>query len=265
MKTLILVLLLSTTIVNADFFNSEEKAQKKYEDERASFCKVFTKKALDYEKDMRGDELSLITLESYKKRKQIFCSKEEAPKIKKIEPKVKKEPKYVKDISLEDERLCKIFENKIEHYQKNMREDELAHITLDSYKKRAQIFCSQETLDSKEKKVLNEDEKLCQMFQQGPLLCKKFDEKVKSSKDDSLSITTLKSFKKREKIFCSSKALYKKDLEVYTEHQRLCKVFNNKITSYQKNMGKETFHLTTFISYTKRANYFCATKKPKKR
>ena len=149
MKSIILLLLLSMTIVNAGFFNNEEKAQKKYEDEKNRLCQMFTQKSLNYAKDMRGDELSRVTLESYKKRKHIFCSQEEEKKISKVEEKVKETPQYIKDISREDVRLCKIFQDKEKRYKKNMREDELAYSTLKSYQKRAYIFCSQEELDAK--------------------------------------------------------------------------------------------------------------------
>jgi len=265
LKTTTGVFLLLTLAIHADFFKTQEKAQKKHEDERAYFCKVFTKKAFDYEKVMRDDELSLITLESYKKRKHIFCSKQEPKKIEKIEKKVKKEPKYVKDISLEDVRLCNIFEDKMERYKKNMRNDELAYVTLESYKKRAQIFCSQETLDKKEKAVVKEDKKLCHVFQQGPILCKKFHKDSKLDENDSLTVESLNSFKKRETIFCSSKPLDKKDLETYKENKRLCKMFNDKIISYQHNMRNDSFGWATFASYKKRANYFCGAIKPKKK
>jgi hypothetical protein len=40
-----------------------------------------------------------------------------------------------------DKRLCKIFQNKIIDYKKNMRDDAYAHSTLESYKKRAKIYC----------------------------------------------------------------------------------------------------------------------------
>ncbi|HHS91844.1 MAG TPA: hypothetical protein ENK82_00710 [Campylobacterales bacterium] len=251
--------LLSTLSIHADFFNSQEKAEKKYEEERAYYCKIFTQKALDYEKEMREDELSKITLESYKKRQQIYCSKEAPKKIEKTEKKVQKEPKYVKDISLEDERLCKIFQTKLKNYKKNMREDELAYTTLASYEQRAQIFCSQETLDKKEKEVIKEDQKLCKVFQQGPILC----QKINKDANDSIAVTSLNTFKKCEKIFCSSKPLHKKDLETYQEYQRLCQVFNDKLTSYQHNMRNDSFSLATFASYKKRAAYFCSQKKPK--
>lgn len=265
MKTIISIFLLLLSILNADFFNSAEKAALKYEQERAHYCKTFTQKAIEYEKHMRDDELARITLESYKNRAKIFCSKE-APKPVKQQQKVKeKTPKYIKDISREDERLCNIFQKKVEEYKKNMREDELAYTTLESYKKRAQIFCSQETLDKKEKGVLKEDEKLCTVFQQGPVLCKKFDKNFNLLNNDELAQETLNSYKKRAEVFCSSKPLNKKDLEVYNEHNRLCKIFNDKITSYQKNMRDDELSRATLTSYKKRAAYFCATKHPKEK
>ena len=40
-----------------------------------------------------------------------------------------------------DDRLCKIFQQKVVNYQKHMRSDEYAKATLASYKKRAAMFC----------------------------------------------------------------------------------------------------------------------------
>ncbi|UFH60155.1 hypothetical protein [Sulfurovum mangrovi] len=42
----------------------------------------------------------------------------------------------------EDQRLCKLFREKAEVYRQNMRSDDLAFATLESYKKRAEIYCS---------------------------------------------------------------------------------------------------------------------------
>ncbi|WP_457746389.1 hypothetical protein [Sulfurimonas sp.] len=41
-----------------------------------------------------------------------------------------------------DARLCKVFQTKILNYEKNMRDDAYAKTTLESYKKRAKIFCT---------------------------------------------------------------------------------------------------------------------------
>lgn len=262
MKLFISILLLAHVSLYADYFNSAKKAELKHQQERARYCKIFTKKAIDYEKTMREDELARMTLESYKKRAKIYCSKEEPKKVQKIENNATKTPKYVKDISREDERLCNIFLNKAKNYAKTMRKDELAYSTLVSYQKRAQIFCSEKELAKKENEVRKENERLCKVFQQGPILCKKFDKKFKHIKNDSLSKNTLKSFQKRKQIFCSSAPLHKKDLAVYKEHNRLCKLFNDKIIAYEHNMRNDDLARATLASYKKRAAYFCAIKKP---
>ncbi len=267
MKTILALFLLFHITLQADFFNSEEKAALAYEKERAYYCKVFTQKAEAYAKTMRDDELAHITLESYKKRAKIYCSKEEPQKeepqkAKQTAKPVKPKP-YIKDISLEDERLCNIFQDKLQRYKQHMRQDELAYTTLESYKKRVQIFCSQETLDKKEQEVRKEDAKLCKVFQQGPILCKKFDAHYSLSPNDPLAKETLHSYQKRAEVFCSTKPLEKKDIEVYQEHKRLCKIFNDKIKSYQKEMRNDTLSRATLTSYQKRAAYFCATQNPK--
>jgi len=40
-----------------------------------------------------------------------------------------------------EERLCKIFQNKALSYKKTMRDDEYAKKTLESYENRADLFC----------------------------------------------------------------------------------------------------------------------------
>ena len=44
----------------------------------------------------------------------------------------------------EAQRLCTLFTEKAETYQKTMRNDELAQKTLQSYKKRASLYCQAE-------------------------------------------------------------------------------------------------------------------------
>ena len=43
---------------------------------------------------------------------------------------------------IENDRLCKLFTEKVETYKKNMRSDELAIKTLASYEKRASLYCN---------------------------------------------------------------------------------------------------------------------------
>lgn len=44
----------------------------------------------------------------------------------------------------ESERLCKLFTEKAETYKKTMRSDDLAFKTLQSYEKRAALYCKTE-------------------------------------------------------------------------------------------------------------------------
>ncbi len=261
MKNIILFLLVLIQSSSAGFFETTETRANEVAQERAHYCEFFTTKALEYQKDMREDELAYLTLESYKKRAKIYCSdealKEEIPLVKELQ----KEKKIIKDISLEDERLCKIFQDKFERYKKEIRADELAAITLESYRKRAYIFCSEEPLEKKEEAVLNEDQKLCQVFQQGPKLCKTFEEKVIEGQSNYLSEETKKSFEKREKVFCSAKPLYEKDKKVYEEHKQLCQLYYDNIESFKRNMKDNESAKSTLVALKKRVDYFCSSKK----
>ncbi len=260
MKKILLLLLLIIQSSLAGFFETAQTRADKIAKERAHYCEFFTNKAAHYKKQMRDDELAHITLESYKKRAKIYCSDEpiekEVPLVKKIEV----EKKIIKDISLEDERLCKIFQNKYERYKKNMRNDELAHITLDSYKKRAYIFCSEESLEKKEEAVLDEDQKLCQVFQQGPKLCETFEERVINNQSDYLKEETKRSFQKRAKVFCSTKPLYEKDKKVYEENQQLCQLYYENIELFKKQMRDNASAKKTLDALKKRVDYFCGVK-----
>ena len=254
-KTLLLVLLLSIT-ASADFFKSEEKAAKAYQAERDRFCKLFTQKAIDYQKTMRSDELARITLESYKKRAKIYCSKEEVKK-EKVAPKVVEKVIHQKNIALEDERLCKIFKDKITKYKKNMRDDELAHTTLESYKKRAYIFCSDKSLEHKEKKVREEDDRLCLLFSQGPKVCILFEKSVAKDTNSTVAKTIFKSFKKQANIFCSDKELEEKDAQVHKEHLELCTLYDKTLTKYKKSVKHDGTYEEHVKIYEKRFDYFC--------
>ncbi len=50
---------------------------------------------------------------------------------------------FATDTVKKDPRLCKIFQEKIIDYKKKMRDDSYAHTTLESYKKRAKIYCGE--------------------------------------------------------------------------------------------------------------------------
>ena len=280
MKKIVLLPLILSLSAFASFFNTEAEDNLKEKAEQSRLCKLFTDKAIKYEKSMRDDRLAYVTLDSYKKRATIFCATPTEDKVesniqeniietkviqkveKKIEQKSEKNVDIAVKISQEDKRLCKIFKDKIELYKKDMREDELAETTLASYQKRASIFCSSKPLDSKNKEVRQEDKRLCTVFNEGPRLCKIFNKKAleyeKDMRDDRLAKITLDSYKKRADIFCSKEELKEKDKKVYIEHNRLCKVFNDKVLSYQKDMRDDRLAKVTLESYKKRANYFCS-------
>lgn len=50
--------------------------------------------------------------------------------------------------SNENARLCKMFTEKVKHYESSMRNDELAAATLESYKQRMSTFCSKSSVKS---------------------------------------------------------------------------------------------------------------------
>ncbi|MDY0401844.1 hypothetical protein [Sulfurovum sp.] len=75
MRILIATLLMVSSLL-AGFFGSETKEaeeMKQQEDQR--LCKLFTEKAEKYREKMRNDDFAAATLESYKKRAEIYCSK----------------------------------------------------------------------------------------------------------------------------------------------------------------------------------------------
>jgi len=45
------------------------------------------------------------------------------------------------DTTAKDNRLCKLFQEKATVYKKSMRTDKYAKATLESYNKRAKLFC----------------------------------------------------------------------------------------------------------------------------
>lgn len=75
MRVLFATLLMVSSLV-AGFFESDTKeAEKIQQQEDQRLCKLFTDKAEKYRENMRNDDLAVATLESYKKRAEIYCSK----------------------------------------------------------------------------------------------------------------------------------------------------------------------------------------------
>jgi len=257
MKKIVLLLVLLNLSLSADFFNSEAKAAQKAQAEQDKYCKYFTKKAKDYEKNMRNDELAHVTLSSYKKRAKIYCSDGKFPveKAKKVE----KAKIIKKNIYLEDERLCKMFKGKITKYKEHMRDDELAYTTLESYKHRAYIFCSEDSLEEKEKKVRAEDDRLCHLFSQGPKVCILFEKSVNKDTNTTVAQTTFKSFKKQANIFCSDKELEEKDAAVHKEHVELCTLYDKTLNKYKNTVKHDATYQEHVNLYEKRFKYFCGS------
>jgi len=55
-----------------------------------------------------------------------------------------------KEEYIENERLCKIFTQKVSHYKKSLRADVLAAASLASYEYRAELFCKKAEESKKE-------------------------------------------------------------------------------------------------------------------
>ena len=47
----------------------------------------------------------------------------------------------IKEQKAENDRLCKLFTQKVINYKKTMRDDDYARVTLQSYEQRADMFC----------------------------------------------------------------------------------------------------------------------------
>ena len=67
MKTIILTIM--ALFMTTGLFASSEVVNNK------RLCKIFTQKTIDYKKTMRSDFYAQKTLESYKNRSKLFCSK----------------------------------------------------------------------------------------------------------------------------------------------------------------------------------------------
>ena len=64
-----LFLLSLISVLFTSFIFAAEHTPKK----NPNMCKLFTDKAIKYEKTMRNDEYAAVTLMSYKKRAKLYC------------------------------------------------------------------------------------------------------------------------------------------------------------------------------------------------
>lgn len=79
MKSIILILLISTFSFSG-FFNDDKSAAKAEYAENERLCKIFTAKVVKYKEAMREDILAVASLASYEHRASIFCKKAEEAK-----------------------------------------------------------------------------------------------------------------------------------------------------------------------------------------
>ena len=49
-------------------------------------------------------------------------------------------------------------------------------------------------------------------------------------------------------------------MEATAENKRLCKVFEEKVTTYKKTMRDDEYAMKTLTSYEKRAELYCSNK-----
>lgn len=75
MKIFIATLLMASTLFAGFFESDTQKTDKMKQQENERLCKLFTDKAETYRETMRSDDLAFATLESYKKRAEVYCSK----------------------------------------------------------------------------------------------------------------------------------------------------------------------------------------------
>lgn len=115
----------------------------------------------------------------------------------------------------ENERLCKIFTNKVTKYKTNMRNDELAKATLISYETRMDSFCASPVVKIKVKvktiaeitreinTVANskENARLCNIFS------KKAERYKATMRNDDLAKATLISYKERISSYCDTSSV----------------------------------------------------------
>ena len=75
MKTFLLLIAIALLSLSASVFdrNPQAKKEQSENDERSKLCKLFQKKAIDYKKNMRDDELARATLKSYEERAALYC------------------------------------------------------------------------------------------------------------------------------------------------------------------------------------------------
>jgi len=113
----------------------------------------------------------------------------------------------------ENERLCKIFTNKVTKYKTNMRNDELAEATLVSYEKRMDSFCAAPAVKTKVKTIAEVTEEINTVAtsKEHARLCNIFSQKAEryesTMRNDDLAKATLSSYKERISTYCDTSSV----------------------------------------------------------
>ena len=155
---------------------------------------------------------------------------------------------------VKDERLCGIFQEKALSYKTQMRGDPLAEATLDSYIKRADIFCSVESQQELKKQLKEEDDRLCKQFTDKENIFKK------DMRKDEIANRVLHAHQFQSKAFCDNSPLKNRFLSAKEENHRLCKESKTREIQFQKIMDNDELSKLTLKSYKNKSNIFCATK-----
>lgn len=159
-----------------------------------------------------------------------------------------------KSTLVKNERLCGIFQEKALSYKKQMRGDPLAAATLDSYIKRANIFCETPSQKELKRKLKEEDDRLCKQFTDKENMFKK------EMRNDEIANRVLQVHHFQSKAFCDNSPLKNRFLSAKEENKRLCKEYKTRVIQFKKIMDNDELSKDTLQSYTNKANIFCATK-----
>ncbi len=118
-----------------------------------------------------------------------------------------------KETAKENNRLCKIFTNKVDTYKATMRNDGLAEATLVSYEKRMDSYCSAPAVKAEVKTIaeVTGEVKTLSNSKEDARLCNIFTNKVEryesTMRNDDLAKATLISYKDRMSSYCGTSSV----------------------------------------------------------
>ena len=118
-----------------------------------------------------------------------------------------------KETAKENNRLCKIFTNKVDTYKATMRNDGLAEATLVSYEKRMDLYCAAPAVKAEVKTIaeVTGEVKTVLSLKENARLCNIFSNKVETyeatMRNDDLAKATLISYKERMSSYCGTSSV----------------------------------------------------------